>query len=295
MRVLLLCNSISGGGQAMKARGAFVSALRAAGHSVAELDTQPGDTGNAALEAALRHQEVLVVMGGDGTIRGASIACVRAGVPVYALPFGTENLFARHYRFTRRVDHLLASLHSPQVSEMDVGEANGERFLIMASIGFDAEVVADLAARRKGRVSKFSYAAPILRTALRWRGQSLTVTCDQRAPQALARGTLVIANLREYAARLDPVPSAVATDGRLDAMLVPGRTAIGTALGALMCWLRTPAFRASAQRLSGEQIRITAAAPFRFQVDGDCPHGAGSVTRLDLRVVPGRLRVLLPV
>ncbi len=295
MNVLLLCNPTSGGGKSLAARGAVARALVSAGHHVTERATEPGESASAALQAALSQQDVLVVMGGDGSVRGASHAAMRASVPVYVLPYGTENLFARHHGFTRGIDQLLASLRSRCVSTLDVCEANGQRFLIMASVGFDADVVAEVAAHRTGAISKFSYAMPIIRTAATWRGHAMTVECDGGPPRAVPPGTLVVANMPEYAARLDPVPSAVATDGRLDGLALPGRTALGMAVAVACCWLRATKLLPTAVRLGGRELRIRGSQPFRFQLDGDPPASALPVCELVLRVVEGGLQVWQPV
>ncbi len=261
---------------------------------MSQRDSEPGESGSEALQAALRGMDLLVVLGGDGTIRGASLAAVQAGVPVYLMPHGTENLLARHYGFTRGIDQLVRSLLVRRVGMMDVCEANGQRFLIMAGIGFDAAVVADLAARRAGGISKFSYALPILRTAWTWRGQVFTITCDGDSPRRVGPGTLVVANLPVYAARLDPVPGALANDGRLDGAVLNARTALGVMAAAFSCWLRIPTARRGSTTWSGTAITISSALPFRFQVDGDRPAGLGMVHELAIRVVEGQLGVWLP-
>ena len=63
---------------------------------------------------------------------------------------------------TRSAPALLAALEARRILEVDVGLANDHPFLLMASVGFDADVVHDLAARRGNSISHLSYLPPII-------------------------------------------------------------------------------------------------------------------------------------
>ena len=81
----------------------------------------------------------LVAVGGDGTV--SALLNERPPLPVTVLPAGTENLVARHFGLRRDPRSLAGTIAAGRSVPVDVGQAAGRRFLLMAGFGFDAEIV----------------------------------------------------------------------------------------------------------------------------------------------------------
>jgi|GEM_PF-441927 len=284
-RVLVIFNPISGGGRAAAASVGIERALSEAGFVVFRLATEPGPS-EAWLDGPLAGHDALVVMGGDGAVRGAALSASRVGVPLCNLPFGTENLFARHFGMSRDVPALIERLRGGGVRCVDLGLVNGEPFLSMCGIGLDAEVVHDLAGARTGTISKLDYTAPILRQALSWRAPRLEVELDGSPWRLPGPGFLVIGNTRGYAAHLDPASMAIDDDGLLDACFFPCRSAIGASMWAIRCWLGQQFRARRAMHCRAQSIVVKGAdGPVRYQMDGDRPRAPQDavVVRLEVR------------
>ena len=298
MRVAIVMNTASGRGRARTAADRLAVALVGRGCAVetiaiASLDGQPGrlQDGFAAV----------VAVGGDGTVRSVAARLAGRGVPMGIVPTGTENLAARALGFARpaaesgsAVAESVAARRTRQVDLGWVEPAGGARvpFVVMASAGFDADVVAQLAARRTGAISHTSYLAPILRTAWAWRAPG--IRCDEDVAGLLSGpGCLVAANAPAYALGLDPARDATPTDGLLDLVRVPGGSVAGVAASAWRLWCARgagPGTRAlRSLRLARAAVRFD--RPVRWQVDGDAVRGEASA-RAVLGVDPGALTVL---
>ena len=289
--LLILYNPVSGGGRAEQAAGRLARTLRGAGHKTTVTPTrrEPGD---GWLDERLTDTAVLVILGGDGAVRAAAGAAIRTKTPLYHVPYGTANLFAREFGMDRRPATLLRTLDRFEVRRVDVGEANGEPFVLMASVGFDADVVHDLAARRGASISYLSYAGPVLRQLRRWDPTPLSMKIDGR-PVELdppARGTIIVANARSYAFGLHPAPDADMTDGLFDVIDLPMATRWSVL--AWMVKLRLGR-RSSVNVRRGAVIEIRCEHPRRLQLDGDPAGGTARVFGLSIR--PGVLPVLIPV
>jgi diacylglycerol kinase (ATP) len=291
MRIVCLYNPISGAGRARARADAVVEALRRGGHVVALVETRR-DPPEQWLDPALRDADALIVSGGDGAVRLASRSASKAGVPIHQCPSGTENLFARAFGMRPDPRAIAEAVKERRVRRIDTGDANGQPFLIMASIGFDAEVVHDLSMHRDGPISHLSYLRPILRQLRSWIPPRVRVAVDGRAI-ADAEAFVIVGNLRQYARGLDPARLADPTDGVLDALVFPARGA-----SSLIRWAAeiSTGLHLRDRRLAyrvGAVIEIESEMPLRMQLDGDAADGPGA-TRLRIEVRPASLDVLLP-
>lgn len=291
--VLILFNPISGHGRAGHAAGLLAGELRAAGHDTTVVPTRR-EPGHQWLAERLGDESVLVVVGGDGAVRASAEAAIRTQTPLYHVPYGTANLFAGEFGMDRRAGTLLRALERLDVRRVDVGEADGELFVLMASVGFDAEVVHDLAQHRGGRISYLSYVGPILRQLRRWRPAVLAISVDGRDLPLPGPGTVVVANARRYAFGLDPAPAADMTDGLLDVVFLP--TASRQQVLYWMLKLRLGRHQGDPAVIvqRAVEVRIECDQPQRLQLDGDPASETRPRAGFQLVVRPGVLPVLVP-
>jgi diacylglycerol kinase family enzyme len=295
MRIAVVANPSAGRGEGARMQPRFVEALRAAGHDAWPVTLTPGEA--RPLADAARQGDVLVLIGGDGTIHHALPHLADAKAALWHCPAGTENLFARELGADRSAAALVDALARRDVWRIDLGTANGRRFLLMGSIGFDAEVVHDLAARRGGRISHLSYAGPIARQVRRWRPPRLSASVDGATIAEGEPGMIVVANCRQYAMRIDPAPRASMIDGRLDVVFFPVRGRLDllrwVAAARRGAHVRDPRLRYRC----GRAVVIACASPQLHQLDGDppAPDAIGERSdRLELTVERGALPVLAP-
>ena len=109
-----------------------------------------------AKKAVKKGAELLLVWGGDGTIRRCLDAVAGTGVPIGILPAGSANLLAGNLGIREDLDAALETALHGSVRVLDVGVLNGERFAVMAGTGFDAVMVRD-ADDRKDQLGRFAY------------------------------------------------------------------------------------------------------------------------------------------
>jgi diacylglycerol kinase family enzyme len=290
MRVAILVNPASGAGRAGEAARHFARSIRDAGHDVVVAETRPGSS-PPGLEALVDGAAVVVAVGGDGTMRAAAAAAIPAGTPLYHLPLGTVNLFAREFGMDRRPATLLAALRAAVVRRVDAGDADGETFLLMASMGLDAEVVHEIARRRGAGLSRAAYLWPMLRQAALWDPPRMTLTVDGERIVTDEPGLVVVANSRHYMWGFDPARRADMTDGFLDVVFFPVGGRAQLLRWALRCLMRRHLRDRRLIYRLGRRVEVECRSPQRFQLDGD---PADSRRRLCASVLPGALAVLVP-
>lgn len=243
----------------------------------------------------------LVAVGGDGTV--AALINERPRVPITVLPAGTENLFARHFHLSHHSRKAAETIELGSVLPLDLGEACGRRFALMAGIGFDAEVVTrhHLArlgqARRIRTTSRVAYVEPVLRASFGYGFPKVSVLVeDPGPPEELVGSMAFIFNLPRYAIGLPIAPTAKQDDGLLDLVVFrdPGPLA---ALHYL--WLVFRGLHLSHPGVWHRRVRrlsVTSDSVVPVQLDGD-PGGTiepGSPTPWAVQVLPRAVSVLVP-
>ncbi len=239
----------------------------------------------------------VITVGGDGTF-GAALNNTRLGTTLSILPAGTENLMAGYLQLNRRSSDLARLVSKGLTVRLDAGEANGRLFSLLASAGFDADVVHRLHAMRvaskKGNINHLSYARPILEAISRYRYEKIRITgigSDDASIEPIEGSWFFGVNLPRYASGLQIAPKASGVDGLLDLCILE-RGQLRAAFWYLLHILRNRHHQLpSVKTTKVKSCRIESAEGYEipFQLDGD----PGGVLPLELSVVPKRLRVLV--
>jgi diacylglycerol kinase (ATP) len=289
MRVTIVYNPVSGSGRSRASADSIRRSLSERGWACESVATERADPA-AWLAPVLEGSDALVVAGGDGAIRLAAPAASRAGIPIWHAPCGTENLFARAFGMTADPAAIASAIESRATRAIDLADADGVPFAIMASVGFDAEVVHALAATRRGAISHWSYAAPILEAMRSWRPSELSWEIEGER-ELLGRGLVVVGNLPHYGGRLNPAAGAIADDGLLDAVFIPADSAWDLVPWLPLLWTGLHRRHPGLRERRGASVVLCASRPVVVQTDGDAaPEGAVSTVSLTIR--PAALRVL---
>jgi len=178
-------------------------------------------------------------------------------------------------RLARRLATTVArALARGEARRLDVGElgtsAGRGTFLLMAGVGFDAHVVAELDRRRaasRGPIGLASYALPAANALATGSFPELTVTADGRRLFGPEPGLIMIANVAEYGTGFPIAPHARSDDGLLDVTCLPCRGPADLAKLALQAAAGWHTGLASADR--ARHVRVTAAGRVPVQRDGD--------------------------
>jgi diacylglycerol kinase (ATP) len=216
--VLLLHNPRSGARHAGDIIAAHRERLQHGGFEVLvldNLDQLPTLARQCQLQGRLHS---VIAAGGDGTA-AAVAARVPDTIPLWLCPLGTENLLAKHLGMTADPNQALDSLQRRLTRQLDAGLANGQLFLIMVSIGFDAEVVRLTHAARRGHINRWHYAWSIIRAILHYRFPLFRIQSGTR-PGAPARidtaAWCFCMVVPRYADGLAIAPMANDSDGLID-------------------------------------------------------------------------------
>lgn len=229
---LLIYNPTSGRRRHRGRLGALVGALLEGGWRAEPAATSSrGDATRLAAEAAAAGAAAVFVYAGDGTVREAAAGLLGGSVPLGILPGGTANVLAHALGLPRRP---LAAARAHARSErrlFDVGRCGSTPFLMMASAGLDAAVIARLQPALKTWLGRTGILLQGLGEWWRYGYPTLDLTADGRPlpPATFA----AVCNIPYYAGRFALAPAARWDDRRLDLVTFRGtgpRATLGFAL-----------------------------------------------------------------
>ncbi len=232
--------------------------------------------------------EIVVAIGGDGTMNEVGTALVGTPATLGLIPCGSGNGLGRHLGIPGPGRGAFRTLLTGRTRLIDTGLANGHTFINAMGLGFDAEI-----SERFTRVSRRGLAAYIGTTIAAWRGFRPPHVTVESGPHRLAQTAfiLAVANSDQYGNDCYIAPGARVDDGVLDLTVLKPVSLWRAAPLGLRLFTGTLDASRDAVRLRGEHFIITRTADGLIHTDGE-PRQTSA--RVEVSVRPGSLRILVP-
>jgi len=304
VKLLLIVNSSA---SSVTARGRVViQKALSADHEVTVAETsRRGHATRLAQGAANENTDVVVVLGGDGTLNEAANGLAGTRTALAPLPGGSTNVFSRTIGLPddpiEATGALLDALAKRSIKRVGLGSVNGRYFLFHVGMGFDAAVVQQVERRSslKRYVSHPLFVFSTFDTALRHYDRSRPRFAVHHSDgRVIDDGYVAICfNTTPYT-YLGTLAIDVAPDATLDRGLVMVTirtlkifTVMGLIGSSLMGRKRVQHHPLVDYRTDLAEMTVKGHGPFPYQVDGDY---LGEVTTLRFRHEPEILDLVLP-
>jgi YegS/Rv2252/BmrU family lipid kinase len=288
-RYVLIVNPAAGGGRARTLIPDAERALASRGLEARTVITEDLDHALGAAREAAEAAEIPVAMSGDGLIGQIGGTLAGTGTPLGIIPGGRGNDLARVLGIPRDIDGAADVLVAGATREIDVGEANGRRFLGIASCGFDSDAnrLANEARIVRGNLV-YLYAA--LRAIAAWKPARFELMLDGERHAFTGYG-VAAANNKAYGGGMYAAPDADLDDGLVDVVWcreIAKRRFLFTLLPRV--FKGTHVELAEVDTARAQEVEIAADRPFAVYADGD--HICDLPARV--RLLPRALRVIAP-
>jgi diacylglycerol kinase family enzyme len=247
---------------------------------------------------------LVVVVGGDGTVREAAAALLGREASIAIVPAGTGNVLASALGI-RGIRASLDVIRSGQPRRLDLGRARwrevdadrtGEAvlqerlFTAACGMGLDARVMAAAEHEWKRRLKFGAYVGAAVREFTRLTPATFRIVADGEAIEIVGHLVLV-ANAGELVpGRIGPREPIDPTDGRLELIVLGGASPFEALHGAAALMLRTGELSGGVIRRSIREVTIGSEPLQPIEIDGD----HHPPTDLEVSVVPGAVSVLVP-
>lgn len=216
--LLFIINPIAGGGKAKKLVDIIEEDMKTRNKSYKiVLTNNPKEATQIAYESNI---EKIIAVGGDGTVTEVAKGIIRRGYGVLGIiAGGTGNDLIKSIGLSKDTKEALDIIVNGKSLKIDIGIANGHRFLNIGSVGLDAEVIKHLEETKKFSKGKLSYIVSVFVTLVSFKKQNVNIEIDKKKYN---RSLVLFAtgNGKFYGGGLQMVPHSKINDGYLHSTLV---------------------------------------------------------------------------
>jgi diacylglycerol kinase (ATP) len=244
----------------------------------------------AQVERALEEgAELVFAWGGDGMVRRCVGIVAGTDAALAVLPAGTSNLFATNLGIPKDIERAVAIGLRGTTRQLDVGRFKGERFAVMAGVGFDAGMIRD-ADDLKDRLGRAAYVWSGARN-LGTDGFGAHIEVDGVDWYDGQATCVLVGNLGSLFGGVEVFPDARPDDGQLELGIVEG--------GGLVRWMRILARTAVGDPSGSPFVRVTRANAITAKLDRKVLYELDGGERSEIksfkvRTEPGALCVRVP-
>ena len=271
---LLIVNPVSGTGFGPRYAKRIVRDLERRGLQVQRRDSRGSeDIVSWSRTACEEGFDLVCVLGGDGSLREAVVGQIQAKhrVPLAHIAGGTANVIPLTLAMPWFPGPAVSAIFQGAVLDFDVGylTTGGRHFILLAAVGYPANIVKDSPRRLKNLFGAGTYAWAAVSNL--FRRQSAFVTVEAAGVRYRRKAnTVLLTNIGLVPEiNLRVTPDTDPHDGRLDVTIISSRTLwdILTILFRMLTWRnpRTPRMK----HFKAEKVSITADPPLPVQVDGE--------------------------
>ncbi len=293
VRLLLIENPTAG----RRAAGHVEQAVRASferrgiASTIDTAVTRAADDATAIARAARDRYDIIVAVGGDGTVRDVAAGLVGSSTPMAIIPNGTANVLAADLGIPPLLADAANLLRDgAHTVPLDLGEVNENTFVLNVAAGYAARLIINTRSRWKKRIGFFAYIPAAIRaTFARDRAFSVIEVDGERYEGRTQM--IFVANSGGIGTHAIQIADGVQfNDGLFSVAVFEPRSPIGTLIAFTQIAARQHNKISGAHFWTGASVSVTSHPPMPLQVDGD---GMG-MTPFTCRMVPSALRVIVP-
>ena len=161
--------------------------------------------------------DVVVAIGGDGTVNEVARAIVHSDTALGIIPCGSGNGLARHLLLPLNVRKAIEVINRCEIRQLDYGIINDYPFFCTCGMGFDAFVSMKFA--EAGKRGPITYVENVLREGLKYKPETYTIE-DESGTLQYKAFLISCANASQYGNNAYIAPQASMSDGLMDVIIM---------------------------------------------------------------------------
>lgn len=288
---MFIVNKYAGTGYQPQVEGRILTAC--ARHDVEctiEFTRGPGHATDLAKEGSKKNFDIVVAVGGDGTLNEVARGLLNSKTPMGIIPKGSGNGLARHLGISMKMEKALDQLLTGEVVQMDTFRLNGKLSLNVSGIGFDGHI-ANLFAKKKRR-GFWTYARLVTLHYITFKEFTAELELEDHVFAKHNSFMIAIANASQYGNNAKVAPKASVTNNSLQTAIlkkVPAQRGLRFAYQMFTGKLKTGKYYTC---LTMNKGTIRVAQPTAYHVDGE---PCGHATEFKIEILPHSLQMIIPL
>ena len=285
--ILFIINPISGGKEKREIPALIDAYLdRSKFNANFSFTSYIGHAAEIAEEAANKNFDIIVAVGGDGTINEIAGKILGQQKILGIIPFGSGNGLARSLNIPMNAKKAIKIINELNVTTIDAATLNTKYFFNMAGIGFDAHISAAFAGNKTRGLN--GYLKMVLKEIKSYHSEFYEITIDNVIYKRDAF-ILSIANSTQYGNNVHISPKSTLDDGLLEVCIIKPLPWYKLPILAYEM-LRSTTHRSNwVEIISGKRINIVRAKENSIHIDGE-PFFMGK--NVDIEIIPEALKVI---
>lgn len=251
------------------------------------LTSHRGHAAEYALEAVANAVDVVVAVGGDGTVNEVARSLIHTQTALGIIPCGSGNGLARHLYIPMHPEGALQVLAQCHIEPLDYGSINGTPFFCTCGLGFDAFVSSKFA--QSGKRGFLTYIENTLREGLKYKPDTYEIEVDGRIERYEAF-LIACANASQYGNNAFIAPHASMSDGLMDVTVIEPFNVLEAPQLAVQLFNKTITQNSHIKSFRCSSLTIHRSAPGVIHFDGD-PKEEGQDIRVEL--IPHDIRMVV--
>ncbi|MBQ8520973.1 MAG: diacylglycerol kinase family lipid kinase [Bacteroides sp.] len=245
-----------------------------------------GHATEIAANAVKQGVDIVVAIGGDGTINETARSLVHTETALGIIPCGSGNGLARHLRIPMEPKAAIDLLNENYQIRMDYGKINGIPFFCTCGVGFDAFVSLKFA--DSGKRGLLTYLENTLHESLTYQPETYEIENEEGTVRYKAF-LIACGNASQYGNNAYITPQASLTDGLMDVTILEPFTVLDVPSLSFQLFNKTIDQNSRIKTMRAKKIKIHRSKPGVFHFDGDPIQGSKD---LEVEIIPHGLNVI---
>lgn len=246
-----------------------------------------GHASEIASRAKDEGKDIVVAVGGDGTVNEVARAIVHSGTALGIIPCGSGNGLARHLLLPMNVKKAIEVLNECEIRALDYGIINGYPFFCTCGMGFDAFVSQKFA--EAGKRGPITYVENVLREGLKYQPETYILQ-DENGTRKYKAFLISCANASQYGNNAYIAPQASMSDGLMDVIIMEPFDVFEAPKISIDMFNKTLDKSSKIKTFKCRKLHIHRSKPGAIHYDGD-PAMTGE--DIDVELVPNGINIVV--
>ena len=210
--------------------------------------------------------DIVVAVGGDGTVNEVGRALVHSNTALGIIPTGSGNGLARHLLIPMKIKGAIQVLNDCEITDLDYGIINEHPFFCTCGVGFDAFISEKFA--EAGKRGPITYLENILKEGLKYEPETYEIE-DENGTIKKKAFLISCANASQYGNNAYIAPQASMSDGMIDVIIMEPFDALEASQISIEMFNKTLDKNNKIKTFRSKEIKIYRKAPGVIHYDGD--------------------------